>query len=336
MRAKEVRGMKAISLVTFDLFGTLLDWQAYVEDAFPGRYDIFREASQERQQPGTQVLPYRNLLYEVALDLSPRVSREAMQFFAEGIGFAKLFPDWGAVQTLSAMAMTGAVSNCDFRHLVDVERALGHVFDFAVIAEEIKAYKPHAEAWDQILEHVTKKLGFDRREWLHVSAYVETDLAPAKERGIQTCFLPRPGGSRPEEALSPDLTADSLWELVEHIESRNGRPVRYSVKAACASPEVATDYIDWLTKEHGPDLLHVKGCQSFSVFEIGPTEVQCDYLFTSGAALSDYERGAAIELRRKGAERFPNGEVALTRSHATLHASVVQRGRSDFFPALKS
>src|SRR4051794_40386704 len=112
--------MHGIRLITFDIFGTLLDWQGYVDQAFPGRYQAFLAASADRQNPGQELFPYRSLLYDVAMDLAPRASRAVLSFFADGIGFAKPFTDSRAVQSLSRLAMTGALSNCDYRHLVDV------------------------------------------------------------------------------------------------------------------------------------------------------------------------------------------------------------------------
>jgi putative hydrolase of the HAD superfamily len=327
--------MNHIRLITFDLFGTLADWQSYVEQAFPGRYGIFRRAMAERQEPGRATFPYRNLLYEVGMDLGtrgPRPAREELSFFADSLGFAKPFADSRAVQFLSHMAMTGAVSNCDVRHLVDVQKTLGVVFDVTCVAEDLRAYKPYPEAWDAIHDLVTKKLGFDRRSWLHVSAFADTDLAPAKERGVATCFLPRPGGSEAAEAesIGPDYSVSDLWQLARLVAEVNGAPVRYEVTATTRTPEIAADFSHWLRYDHGPELLAVRACQSFQLLRLGPTTMRCEYIFTNKAALEDYLKGPALEMRRKGRERYSEQDVTFERSDSELEAGYCHRERLDF------
>lgn len=330
--------MRYFQLVTFDVFGTLLDWQSYVDQAFPGRYGVFRQAMAEQQEPGRAIFPYRRLLYDVGMDLGtrgPRPAREELSFFAEGLGFAKPFVDARAVQHLAAMTLIGAVSNCDLRHLMDVQKSLGLVFDVSVVAEEARAYKPHAEAWNHFYDHVTRRLGFDRQSWLHVSAFVDTDLMPAKERGIATCFLARPGGSvEPDAAqLSPDYTVADLWELTDLLTTVNGQPVRHVLKATVATPELVAEVARWLQREHGPEVLQARGCQAFQVLQPAPLEIVCEAIFTNRAALADFTAGPLAELEAKLHQRVPAGQIRLDRATAAVCAGSRQRRRGDFQPA---
>lgn len=326
--------MTLIRLVTFDIFGTLLDWQSYVEQAFPGRFAAFLGESAERQEPGRAMLPYRRLLFDVGTVLDRRAAPAALNFFADSFGYAKPFTDTRALQSLRPMAMLGAVSNCDHRHLLDVQKSLDLLFDLSLLAEDLQSYKPHPEAWDAAFDHLTRRLNFDRRSWLHVSASEHFDLAPAKERGIRTCFIARPGGSTSEaiQRLAPDHAISDLWELVDLVGSINGAPVRYAVRALCADEGVARDVHAWIEREHGPELLGVRGCQAFTVLGLSPREIQCEYLFTNQAALDDYARGPALELRQKSQSRFAPGAVRFERSTATVLGGGHRRARTDFAP----
>ncbi len=326
--------MQHVRLITFDIFGTLLDWQSYVEEAFPGRYDAFLKASAIRQMPGPDFMNYRHLLHDVALSLTPRASEQSLDFFADGMGFAKPFADSRAVQHLSRMAMIGVVSNSDYRHLVDVQKTLGVAFDVSVLAEELRAYKPHDAAWDLVYDTVTRKLGFDVKHWLHVAAYTDFDLLPAKERGIRTCFIPRPGGSPATEAesLPADLICSDLWQLAAKIAELNGAPVRYEVTAKTDTEATAADFVNWMRYEHGPELLEIRSCQQFQVVRLGPCEVRCEYVFSTEQALEEYIAGPAVELRKKGRARYTEAQVAFSRQVGGFGPGYSQRRRTDFMP----
>ncbi len=326
--------MSPIRLITFDIYGTLLDWQSYVEEAFPGRYQAFLRASAARQGPKLPFLTYTQLLAEVAQEMSQHASPAMTQFFSTGIGLAKPFADSRALQHLSSMAMIGCVTNSDYRHLADAQKSLGLSFDVQVMAEDLKAYKPHAEAWDQIVDFVTKRLGYDKASWLHVAAYTDFDLVPAKERGVMTCFLPRPGGSQALDAerLRPDHVVSDLWQLADLVQGVNGVPVRYEVEAEAKDTATAADFLSWMRYEHGPDLLTVRGCEQFQAIRFGERTIRCEYLFANQASLDEYLAGPATAMRQKGKDRYGEDRVKFTRKTGELASGYRQRTRQDFGP----
>ncbi len=324
--------MSKIRLITFDIYGTLLDWQSYVEEAFPGRYQAFLRASAARQSPDRPFLNYTQLLAEVAGELSQLASPALTQFFSTGIGLAKPFADSRALQHLSSMAMIGCVTNSDYRHLADAQKSLGLAFDVTIMAEDLKAYKPHAAAWDQTVDFVTKRLGYDKSSWLHVAAYTDFDLNPAKERGVTTCFLPRPGGSEALDAerLPADHVVSDLWQLADLVQSWNGCPVRYEVEAQAQDSATASDFLQWMRYEHGPDLLGVRGCEQFQAVKFGELTIRCEYVFANQAALDDYLAGPATAMRQKGKDRYGDTRVRFTRKTGELASGYRHRTRQDF------
>lgn len=326
--------MSKIRLITFDIYGTLLDWQTYVEEAFPGRYQTFLRASAVRQSPNRPFMTYTHLLAEVAQEMSQLASPALTQFFSTGIGLAKPFPDSRALQHLSSMAMLGCVTNSDYRHLADAQKSLGLAFDVTIMAEDLKAYKPHAEAWDQAVDFVTKRLGYDKSAWMHVAAYTDFDLLPAKERGVTTCFLPRPGGSQALDAerLPADHVVSDLWQLADLIQNLNGCPVRYEVEAEARDAATAADFLSWMRYEHGPDLLGVRGCEQFQAVKFGERTIRCEYVFSNQAALDDYLAGPATAMRQKGKDRYGDDRILFTRKTGELRSGYRQRTRQDFGP----
>lgn len=326
--------MSPIRLITFDIYGTLLDWQSYVEEAFPGRYGAFLRASAARQDPHRPFLTYTDLLAEVALELSPQASPALRQFFSTGIGLAKPFADSRALQQLQTMAMLGCATNSDYRHLADAQKSLGVAFDVTLMAEDLRAYKPHAQAWDQMVDFVTKRLGYDKSAWLHVAAYTDFDLTPAKERGVTTCFLPRPGGSEALDAerLPADHVVSDLWQLVDLVRARNGSPIRYEVEAETRDAATAADFLSWMRYEHGPDLLGVRGCVQFQAVRLKDTLIRCEYVFVNQAALDEYLAGPAAAMRQKGKDRYGEDRVQFTRRTGEIESGYRLRTRQDFSP----
>ncbi|MFI5301581.1 MAG: HAD family hydrolase, partial [Polyangiales bacterium] len=140
--------LESIDLVTFDCFGTLVDWRS----ALPAlgcdmdRLPIFLQESQRRQRPGrrdAKFLAYRSLLEEIGAVLRPDKSIEEIAAWARGFGELPFFDDAiPAVRLLGDTVAIGVVSNCDALHQLDVSRRLGRPWDIVAIADELGAYKP--------------------------------------------------------------------------------------------------------------------------------------------------------------------------------------------------
>lgn len=222
-----------VDLVTFDCFGTLVDWTAGLADLGLGteRWAQFLHESELRQRPHRRdaaFIPYRQLLEQVAAALAPDLSTEAHAAFARRFGELPLFPDVReAMALLSQCVAIGVVSNCDALHQLDVTRQLGVPWDVCVTAEELGAYKPTDPAWDGAVALV-EAAGFSRDRWLHVSAWDDYDLVPAAMRGVATCWIGREGGVPPALGACDLLFAD-LTTLAEAVASAKRGPILHEV-----------------------------------------------------------------------------------------------------------
>ena len=92
-------------------------------------------------------------------------------------------------------------------------RQIGVEFDFAIVASEIRSYKPAHGHWMAFYE----RSGADRGEHVHVAASVFHDIRPAFDLGIPSIWINRLGeqsDARPDREL-PDLTdlPDALDDL---------------------------------------------------------------------------------------------------------------------------
>ncbi|HYV65385.1 MAG TPA: HAD family hydrolase [Myxococcales bacterium] len=195
------------TLLTFDIFGTVLDWRSGLgERDFDRLVDVQGELEQERFRPYTEIVA-ESLVRVRRMDpvSAARMAAEA--------GNWPLFPDSrGALRRMKGIAALAATTNSDRAHGEQVQAQLGFRLDAWICAEEVRAYKPDRRLWDG----VAKRLGrpFDR-SWWHVSAYADYDLRTARELGLTCVFVQRPH-SRPGEA---DLTVPDLAALADRLEA---------------------------------------------------------------------------------------------------------------------
>lgn len=189
-------------LLTFDVFGTVLDWRSGLarDCAAAGRplgrgdFDgiIDRQAGLEA---GTR-LPYaeitrRSLIEAIGLDESHAARIGA------NVGRWPPYPDSAsALRALMAIAPCAALTNSDRAHGEQVQEQLGFRLSDGLCAEEIGFYKPDERVWLAMSKRRAIEPGPD---WWHVSAYADYDLAVANRLGLTGVFVARPH-ARPEPA----------------------------------------------------------------------------------------------------------------------------------------
>ncbi len=185
----------APQLITFDVFGTVLDWRSGLESACaaagrplrPGEFDAIVDA-QGRLERGafrTYAEITRLSLVEV-LGLDPA----AAAAIGASVGRWPLYPDSAAaLQRLMRVVPCAALTNSDRAHGDEVQRRLGFRLSDWLCAEETRLYKPDPEFWRAMSRRRGVALG---PGWWHVSAYADYDLAVASDLGLTTVFVARP------------------------------------------------------------------------------------------------------------------------------------------------
>lgn len=186
--------------VTFDCFGTLVDWQSGFAAAL---------APYAGAQTGEIVRAYHE--NERAVESEPR-HRSYKQVMSTALGRAAaargvpadaldtqaLERAWGTLPIfadtepmLAELRRNGwrlaVLTNCDDDLFEITHRRFRRPFDLFVTAERIRAYKParwHFLAFER-LTRVT------RRQWVHVACSWYHDIAPARALGVNTVWLDR-------------------------------------------------------------------------------------------------------------------------------------------------
>jgi 2-haloacid dehalogenase len=231
--------MTAIKALTFDVFGTVVDWRSGVareaERVLAPRghaLDWGRFASRWRAlyQPAMQQVRTGARPFAI-LDILHRENLVALlaELNIEGLAEAELdelnlawhrldpWPDvLEGMARLRRQFILASLSNGNVRLMVDMSRRAGLTWDAILGAEVARAYKPAPEAYDSAVG----MLRLDPAECMLVAAH-PTDLAAAASRGLRTAYVHRPlerGAGREAErpaAGTFDYAVDSFVELAD-------------------------------------------------------------------------------------------------------------------------
>jgi 2-haloacid dehalogenase len=215
--------------LTFDCYGTLVDWETGLLGALRGLaqaddarlLELFAEA--EGAIEAGPYRPYREVL------------RQALERIAAALGLAladgdreslaRSLPEWPvfadtvpALEALRRRYRLAIVSNVDDDLFAGTARHLRVPFDAVVTAEQVGSYKPAPAHFHRVLA----RLSLPKEKVLHVAQSRYHDIAPAKELGWSTVWVNRragrPGsGATPPQEATADLEIPDLATLARLI-----------------------------------------------------------------------------------------------------------------------
>jgi 2-haloacid dehalogenase len=213
--------------VTFDCYGTLIDWNAGIAGELERVFGT--EAASRLLQRYHQVEleveaeSYRSYREVLTLALERVAQDERLQLpEGEAGALAKSLPDWPPFpevpDALAELRRRGwqlaILSNSDRDLIAASQQRLGVPFDLAIVAEDVQSYKPSHGHWERFFEATTA----ERERHVHVAASLFHDIAPATELGLTTVWINRLGEQADPEPTRelPHLSTlpDTLDELV--------------------------------------------------------------------------------------------------------------------------
>jgi 2-haloacid dehalogenase len=214
-------------VVTFDCYGTLIDWDGGVgsflyqlarrqgEDD-PGPAQALRERWEALQFERLQgsYRSYRTVLADSLAEWSGerghRWNSHEGEALARSMESWQPFPD--TVPALRAAKQAGLrlwiVSNTDRAIMAHTLRHIDVEFDGVTVAEDVRAYKPGRAPF----EHALREIDEAPERILHVAFGFKYDIPPAQSLGMRTAWVNRGGEKRPGDAL-PDEEWTDLWPL---------------------------------------------------------------------------------------------------------------------------
>jgi 2-haloalkanoic acid dehalogenase type II len=193
---------RTFDIVTFDCYGTLIDWESGIADAFLNaarengittqRDDVLRAYSTiEPVVEREQYLPYREVLTETAL----RVAHALGWTLTDGTFLPRSLPSWQpfadtnlALERLRVAGYRlGILSNVDDDLLAETRRHFTVDFDLVITAQQVRSYKPAPGHFLAAQE----RIGSSR--WLHAAQSNFHDVVPVNAMSVPTAWVNRRG-----------------------------------------------------------------------------------------------------------------------------------------------
>jgi 2-haloalkanoic acid dehalogenase type II len=221
------------SALTFDCYGTLIDWERGMLAALTPWLERARIEADESSllaaygrhesvvQTENPSIPYRDIVARVlgrmADDFNATASEDEMREFGAAVGTWPPFPDsCEAMAYLRRHFKLVAITNVDNQSFARTHVLLGEPFHAIVTAEDVGSYKPALENFHYAFGKVSE-LGVVRDKILHVAQSLYHDIAPARELGLANVWVDRQTGRgrgmTPPTDAAPDLRVTTMAEL---------------------------------------------------------------------------------------------------------------------------
>jgi len=219
-------------VLTFDCYGTLIDWETGIFGALRPILTAHRRtvtgaellelySELESQAEQGEFRPYREVLQSVVRGFGERLgfvpSESEVRSLPESLANWLPFPDTVvALRKLKSRYQLAITSNVDDDLFAATAPRLEVQFDHVITAQQARAYKPSL----RVFELAQERIGVKPDQWLHVAQSVYHDVVPAKSLGIATVWVnrpsPRPGaGAAKAASAQPDLEVSSLKALAD-------------------------------------------------------------------------------------------------------------------------
>ncbi|CEL08143.1 Putative Catalytic activity: [Aspergillus calidoustus] len=206
--------LKSYKLLTFDVYGTLVDWEGGIIAALqpalsksPSKKFTKHEllhayhALEKSQQEKTPDMLYSDVLSTIHAPLLEKLglhppSAEESRAFGESIGSWPAFGDTvAAFYELKKHYKLVVLSNVDRQSFAKTNAGSlqGFPFDLIITAQDVGSYKPDVRNFEYMLAAVEREFGVKREEVLQTAQSQFHDHHPAKKVGIASVWIERPG-----------------------------------------------------------------------------------------------------------------------------------------------
>lgn len=184
--------------VTFDCYGTLIDWENGICSAFErvarttgntfDRNRILTLYHRYEQEEEMIYKRYREILVRIARRMSVEMGWKVpdYNFLLDGFARWRPFDDTNpSLERLARHFKLGIISNVDNDLLTQTRRHFTVNFDLAVTAEQVVSYKPSVKHFQE----ARKKLG--GAKWIHAAQSYVHDIQPCSKLGIDCAWVNR-------------------------------------------------------------------------------------------------------------------------------------------------
>ncbi len=221
----------AFDVLTFDCYGTLIDWETGIARALRAALgaaagarsdeDLLAAFADVEHAAEVPYKAYRDVLAlsldGVAAHVGATVDAQARAAFADSVGDWPAFADsHDALVRLQARYRLMPITNCDDDLFARSAERLGITFDDVVTAEQAGAYKPDEAPFRLAFA----RAGVPPERILHVAQSLFHDHVTAQRLGLTSVWIDRRGartgsGATPPAAATADLRLPDLRALAD-------------------------------------------------------------------------------------------------------------------------
>ena len=206
---------KDVRFVTFDCYGTLIDWETGVYEAFQKEAD--RDGfTIERDELIPRFIEVQRDIQRGSYELYAEVLRRAAVRVAEDLGWqleparSNFLPDsvprWAPFRETNAQLERfakkyelGVLSNIDDKLLGATRRHLRVDFDLVVTAQQVRSYKPDPAHFKECARRIEKA----KRHWVHIASGYPTDVEPCLKQKVPVIWVNRHGEKLEQSQKKP-------------------------------------------------------------------------------------------------------------------------------------
>jgi len=229
--------------LSFDCYGTLIDWESGILMALRPFQERSRVADEElleafgivefEVEQEHPTLVYSQLLEKVHAGLCRRFGVEEDEVegakLGASVGDWPAFPDSAdALRYLKQHFKLVILSNVDRLSFAGSNRRLGVEFDYIFTAEDIGSYKPDPRNFEYLVAKLAEA-GIEKPKLLHVAQSLFHDHVPANKMRIASAWIDRRHGRlgsgatvRPDPMPHFDFRFTTLAELADAHRAEQG------------------------------------------------------------------------------------------------------------------
>jgi 2-haloacid dehalogenase/putative hydrolase of the HAD superfamily len=190
------------TFVTFDVYGTLIDWEKGIWDAFSAEADrdgftiereevisLFMEIQREIEGGSYELYAevLRRTVVEIAKRLGWPLEPSRSGFLPDSVQRWEPFRETRVqLDKIAKKYNVGLISNIDDKLLGQTRRHLQIDFDIVVTAQQVRSYKPDAAHFNECARRIGGKKG-----WVHVASSYYHDIEPCVKAKIPVIWVNR-------------------------------------------------------------------------------------------------------------------------------------------------
>jgi 2-haloacid dehalogenase len=225
---------KQINFVTFDVYGTLIDWDSGAYDAFCAEAErdgftierdelipLFHSVQQQIQAGSYELYAevLRRTAVQIAKDLGWPLEPSRSGFLPDSVKRWVPFKETNSVlQKTAKKHSIGLISNVDDKLLGETRRHLRSAtgqpldFDLVVTAQQVRSYKPDPAHFTECERRIGGKKG-----WVHIAASYYHDVEPCLKKKVPVIWVNRTGQQLESGQKKPDAEVKNLREAAKLI-----------------------------------------------------------------------------------------------------------------------